>query len=246
MKWSRLFCVVGLCVAALPPMRICAQSGSGSIVLHGGVSKTVALSLGPKAARSSANLSAFDSGGVLRLVVSGSGFERNLRVPILIRSNTSYNIVASIQSQTAVATQLRVLSVESGGKLVAGDAITGVVIGPQFDMPRDDPSAREENLSTIHTSLPFTIFRGPRISLGGGLDSPDNALKIILLLSIRPKVDKGSWTMNVNLQGNSTNVMEPSPKLGFRFPGEAIRCPGNTSALWSQLRFTPTPEEESC
>ncbi len=211
MRQSWLFCVIWLCVVAVVPLTVCAQSGSVSVTLRGSVSKTVALSY-ESTSDARAEINAFDSGGRLTLVVSGSGSERNLRVPILIRSNTSYKMTASVESQTAVPVQLRVLSVAASGKLVAADAISGVVIERRFDVPRDDRSAGadrsagEENLSTTDASVPFAIFSGPRISLAGNLNSPDNALKVIFLLSVRPKVDKGSWTITINLQGNSTEL----------------------------------------
>ncbi len=89
---------------------------------------------------------------------------------------------------------------------MAGEAITGVAIRRRFDMPCGDLSAGEENLSGIDASVPFTIFSGPRISLGGGLNSPDNALKVIILLSVRPKVGDVSWTIDLKLQGSGTNT----------------------------------------
>ncbi len=208
MKRGWLFCIISGCVVAALPAPLCAQSRSGSTVLRGSVSRTVTLSLFPNASRTITELHAFENGAALSLVVSGSGFERNLQVPILIRSNISYNLIASIQSQTAVPTHLRVLSIEPSGKSVARDAVTGVAIRQQFDVHRGDPSAGEENLSTIDASVPFTIFRGPRISLGGGLNSPSNALKVILLLSVRPKVGKRSWTLNLKLEGSETDTIE--------------------------------------
>jgi hypothetical protein len=141
------------------------------------VSKTVALSLSPDAEHATVE-NAFENGEVLRLVVSGSGSEmKNLEIPILIRSNTSYNIIASTRSQTAVVKQLRVLTIEPSGRLVAGDAVSSVSIRPQFG-----------NASSL-------VLSGTRVSLGGGLTSPDNALKVVLLFSVQPKVDHENWTI---------------------------------------------------
>jgi hypothetical protein len=181
MKRSWRVCVFWFCVAVVPST-VFAQSGS--VVLSGSVSKTVALSLSPNAEHTRAELSAVEIGGVLRLMISGSEVS-SLQVPILIRSNTSYNIIASAESQTAELTQLSILTIEPGGRLVAANAVTGA-------------SAVEEKLSDA--TVPFTIFSGPRVSLGGGLKSPDNALKVTLLISVRPKVEKESWTMNLTLQ----------------------------------------------
>jgi hypothetical protein len=70
----------------------------------------------------------------------------------------------------------------------------------------NDPLAREDNVTAVDASVPFIIFSGSRISLGGGLDSPDNALKVILLLSVRPNAPKESWTIDLKLQGCATDI----------------------------------------
>lgn len=174
--------------------------------MRASVSRTVTLSLSPSAPPAGVDLNAFEDGGSLRLVLSGSEFKTNLQVPIVIRSNTDYKITASVQSQTAVLTQLQVLSVEATGKLVAGDAVIGVVVKRQFDKGRSGSLAGEESLSTIDASVPFTIFSGPRISVGGGLNSPNNALKSILLLSVQARTAEGSWTIDLNLQGSGIDL----------------------------------------
>jgi hypothetical protein len=89
---------------------------------------------------------------------------------------------------------------------VAGDALTGVAVKRQFDMRPGSSLVGEDNLSTLDASVPFTIFSGSRISLGGGLDSPHNALKVTLLLSVQAKVAGGSWTLVLDLQGSETFI----------------------------------------
>lgn len=204
MKSGCLIWVLWLCVVVVVPSATCAQSRSDSIVLRGSVSKTVTLLLSPDATQARVQLQAFENDGVLTLVIVGSGCEKNLQVPILIRSNVSYKVTASIQSQNAVPMQLRVLGVEPSGKLVTADAVNGVAIEPQFNMRGDDTLATGENLSTIDTSIPFTIFSGPRISIGGGLNSSDNALKAILVLSVQARTEKENWRVNLQLQGSGS------------------------------------------
>jgi hypothetical protein len=206
MKRSWLLSVIWLCVGTVASSPVCAQGESGSIVLRGSVSKTVSLSLSPDASHTRVELNAIENNGVLNVLLSGSGFERNVEVPILIRSNVSYNLTASIQSQNAVSMKLRVLSVEPTGMLVARGAVTGVAVDPLFDMRRGDSFAGDEGRSTIDDLVPFTILSGSRISLGGGLKSPNNALKVILLLSVQPNVEKGNWTVNLKLQGSATDT----------------------------------------
>ena len=174
--------------------------------MRGSVSKTVTLSLSPHAPHAGVGLNSSENGGALKLVLSGSEFKRNLQVAILIRSNAAYNIKASVQSQTALLTQLQVLSVEATGPLVAGDAVTGVAVRRQFDKRRSGFLADEENVSTIDASVPFTIFSGPRISVGGALDSSHNALKVTLLLSVQAIAAEESWTIDLKLQGSGTDM----------------------------------------
>jgi hypothetical protein len=151
-------------------------------------------------------LKAFDTDGALRLVLSGSESSKNLQVTILIRSNTPYNITASVQSQTAALKRLLVLSVEANGRSVAADAVGGVAVGRQFEGRSSVLPAEEENLATVDAAIPFKIFSGPRISLGGGLDSPQNALKVTLLLSVQARAAQEGWTLDLRVQGNETDM----------------------------------------
>jgi hypothetical protein len=206
LKRSWLSCVIWLCLIAIAPATVCAQRRSGSTDLRGSVSKTVTLSQSPNASNAGVELNTFETGGALTLGLTGSDFKRTIQVPILIRSNTAYTITATVESHTAVLTQLQVLSVEATGKLVAGDAVIGFEVRRQLDKRRGGTVAGEENVSPIDASAPFTIVSGPRISLGGGLDSPHNALKVILLLSVQAKVAEESWTLDLNLQSNETFI----------------------------------------
>lgn len=203
-KQGWLFTVISFCFLAVAPATVWSQTGSESIVLRGSVSRTVTLSLGTSATQGRIELIAFESGKVLSLVAAGSGIERDLQVPLLIRSNTSYNLTATVQTQTAVLTQLKVLNVERGGKFVADEAATGVTIVRQFKMAPDDLSTDHNNILKIDVSTPFTILHGPRISVGGAANSLDNALKVLLLLSVHPKPDEHNWTINLKLEASGT------------------------------------------
>src|SRR5690349_4986930 len=112
---SWIFRVIWLFLVAIAPATVCAQSRSGSMDLRASVSKTVSLSLAQDVSPTGVDLNAFRNDGALSLVSSGVGIESNLQVAILIRSNTAYNISASVRSDAAVLTQLKVLSVEATG-----------------------------------------------------------------------------------------------------------------------------------
>ena len=201
-----LFNAIAMFFFAVAPATVCSQTATESIVLRGSVSKTITLSLGTSATQGITELIAFASAGGLRLEAAGSGFESDLQVPLLIRANTSYKLSAEVQTQTAVLTQLRVLSVERGGKLVASDAVTGVTIERQFAIAPESSSTDQNDLLNMNISLPFTILNGPRISLGGGPKSLDNALKVVLLLSVRPKTDTYNWALHLKLEANATGT----------------------------------------
>jgi hypothetical protein len=205
-KRSWLSCIVWVCLLVVAPATVFAQGRSGSIELRGSISKTVTVSLPSNASNAAVELNTLESAGTVRLVLSGSEFKKTIQIPILVRSNTPYDIIASVQSQTAVLTNLQVLSVDATGRLVAGDAVTGVAVKPQLDKRSGSSLVGEDNLSMLDASVPFTIFSGPRISVGGGLDSPHNAIKVTLLLSVQAKVAGGSWTMDLNLQGSATFI----------------------------------------
>lgn len=66
--------------------------------------------------------------------------------------------------------------------------------------------ADEEDVSTIDASVQFTIFSGPRISVGGALDWSHNALKVTLLLSVQAIAAEESWTIDLKLQGSGTDM----------------------------------------
>ncbi len=202
---SWIFRVIWLFLVAIAPATVCAQSRSGSMDVRASVSKTVSLSLAQDVSPTGVDLNAFRNDGALSLVLSGVGIESNLQVAILIRSNTAYNISASVRSDAAVLTQLKVLSVEATGKSVAADAVTSVSVRRAFDRRPGVSRAGARDLSTSDASVPFVMLSGPRISLGGGLDSPQNALKVVLLLSVQPEVSAGSWTIDLKLQGNGTD-----------------------------------------
>lgn len=203
-RW--IFRLIGLFLVAIAPATVCAQTRSGSMDLRASVSKTVTLSLAQDASPTGVEVNAFGSDGALTLVLSGVESKSNLQLAILVRSNTAYNIRASVRSDAAVLTQLGVLTVEATGKLVAANAVTGVSVRRVFDKRPGVFPADEGDLSTIDASVPFTMFSGPRISLGGGMDSSQNALEVILLLSVQREVSAGSWTIDLKLQGNGTDA----------------------------------------
>lgn len=140
-----------------------ASSAAQTATLTGTVSETVALS-------------------VTRITLSGDDAQPSvIRVPLLVRSNSSFKISAVFESQTAELSGLSVVDVHATGNLVSPHAVSTV------DRRREGE----------------VVLRGPRISLGGTLNSPNNALQVTLLIRLKPQTLSG-WTGHLTLAGSPT------------------------------------------
>jgi hypothetical protein len=140
-----------------------ASSAAQTATLTGTVSETVALS-------------------VTRITLSGDDAQPSvIRVPLLVRSNSSFKISAVFESQTAELSGLSVVDVHATGSLVSPQAVNAV------------DKRREGDV----------VLRGPRISLGGTLNSPNNALQVTLLIRLKPQTLSG-WTGHLTLAGSPT------------------------------------------
>jgi len=134
------------------------------------VSEIVVLSASPASAPSN----------TVSLVLSGD--DQVVRVPLLIRSNTSFKISATFESKTAVLSELSVDNVRPTGTLVSPQIVSALHLNPQLDPD---------------TSQPLLVLSGPRISLGGTLNSPNNAMEVTLLIRLTPPA--GRWTAQLSL-----------------------------------------------
>jgi hypothetical protein len=165
-----------IAVGVLVPAGVKAQS---SVTLTGRVSEVVTLSVAPKF--NEAGVDVVSSGGTVQITWSG-GRSPVLRVPLLVRSNTGFKISALFESTTAVLSKLSIEDVRATGRLVAPQSIDAFHIKPQLDPD---------------TSQPLFVATGPRVSLGGTLTSPNNALQITVLIRLSPSADR--WTAQLNL-----------------------------------------------
>jgi len=147
-----------LAVVFFVPASIAAQT----VTLSGTVSATVALS---------------DT----RITLSGDDAQPSvIRVPLLVRSNSSFKISAVFESQTAELIELSVVDVHATGNLVSSHAVNAV------------DKRREGDV----------VLSGPRISLGGTLNSPNNALQVTLLIRVKPLTVSG-WMGHLTLAGTA-------------------------------------------
>jgi hypothetical protein len=155
-----------IAVGVLVPAGLKAQS---SVTLTGHVREVVTLSVAPSF--NEAGVDVISNGGTVRIAWSG-GTSPVLRVPLLVRSNTGFKISALFESTTAVLSQLSIEDVRPTGKLVAPQSINAFHNKPQLNPD---------------TSQPLFVATGPRVSLGGTLSSPNNALQITVLIRLKPE-----------------------------------------------------------
>lgn len=140
----------------------CLHAQTGSVTLQASVSETVALSVVPNFTHENI----VSSGGTVRVTLSGTDAE--FRVPLLVRSNSDFKISVDFQSGTAVLTHLSVIDVRPTGSLVSPDVVNALR-RPEVD---------------VNVSQPLLVLSGPRVSLGGTLQSPNNALQVTLLIRV--------------------------------------------------------------
>ena len=145
-----------IAVGVFVPAGVKAQS---SVTMKATVSEIVVLSASPASA----------PGNTVSLVLSGD--DQVVRVPLQIRSNTSFKISAIFESKTAALSELSVEDVRATGMLVSPQVVNAIHLNPQLDPD---------------TSQPLLVLSGPRISLGGTLNSPNNALQVTVVIRWKP------------------------------------------------------------
>ena len=164
-------------VGVLAPAGVKAQS---AVTMRGTVSETVSLSVG------SDSIGAMTNAVQITLWDKGSPV---IRLPLIVRSNSGFRISAVADS--AVVTQLSVVEVRATGSLVSPAAINQLNVPQQFDL-RGLNENESPALSPPDLSQPLLVASGPRVSLGGTLNSPNNALQITVLIRLQSKAARGS------------------------------------------------------
>lgn len=156
-----------------------ADAQRGSVKLTASVSETVALSIAPFNTPGNIASDVVRSGNTVRLTLSStSAGSPDIRVPLLVRSNSDFKISASFESQTAVLNELSVIDVRATGTLISPQAVSAL------DVVRSNPPD------------PLLVLSGPRVSLGGTLESPNNALQVNLLIRLQPQQGRG-WSLQL-------------------------------------------------
>ena len=151
-----------IALGVLVPASVKAQN---SVTLTARVSEMVALSVAPN------SIGAVSDGNTVRVTLSGTD-SQVIRVPLIVRSNSGFKITAVFESQTAVLSELSVADVWATGRLVSPQIVNALQVKSQLDPD---------------TSQPLFVVSGPRVSLGGTLNSPNNAVQITVLIRLKPE-----------------------------------------------------------
>ena len=167
LKCQRVFMLIA--IVLLVPAG--AEAQTGRVTMQARVSETVALSVLPGFTHGDADAEVVSSGDVVRIILRSSDSDAPvIRVPLLVRSNSGFKISAAIES--ALLSQISVTDVRATGALVSPAAISGLNIPEHPDLE----AARE-----------LLLVSGPRVSLGGTLQSPNNALQITVVIRLKPQ-----------------------------------------------------------
>jgi hypothetical protein len=190
--------VGGLC-ALLWLFTLVASVEAQRVTLTTTVSETVVISVPPHFNRGNIDINVVSSGSTVRMTLTGKGADSGvIRVPLLVRSNSGFKISGNYESNTAALTQLSVTDVRATGRLVSSEAVNNVEIPQQFDRrgPRENVASESLDLTG-----PFVLLSGPRVSLGGTLNSSNNALQITLLIRVEP-TSVGGWLAHLTFSNH--------------------------------------------
>jgi hypothetical protein len=179
-------------IAAVVFLACASVAGQTSVTLKGTVSETVALSVAPTF--TDGNMEVVSSGNTVRVTLSDTDTRaRIIRVPLLVRSNSNFKISATFESQTAELDQLSVTGVQASGSLVSPQVVNAFKIRHEAE---------------TDTSRPLLELSGPRISLGGTLNTPSNALKVTLLIRLKPQQSVSGWKAQLTLVGTAGSLVQ--------------------------------------
>ncbi len=189
-------------IAAMLLVSAGVKAQSGRVTLRGSVSETVALSAVPNLTHEHVHVDLVRSGNTVRIALSGDDMRSAIiRVPLLVRSNTGFKISGAVESKAAL-TELWIGEVQATGTMVSAHAVSDLNVPPQLDLRDSDENLSARSVPLPEDSNPFLIVSGPRISLGGTLDSPNNALQLTVLIRMRPQ-SAGRWLVHLTFAGTA-------------------------------------------
>jgi len=169
------------------------------------VNETVSLSVGEAFTENNVRIESHATGKTLGLTLSGSSTDVvAVRLPILIRSNTSYGISALVRSRAATLANFAVIGARPTGRFAALDAVASLNVARELD-GRSTNGRIQNAFMPLNLSSSFSILSGPRVSLAGTLTSIDNALEVTLLIAARPEANADEWTLHLILTASPGN-----------------------------------------
>ena len=206
-KRLRLGSHVFTLVVVLLLVPVCVKAQTGGVTMKSTVSEVVALSVLPNSTQYNVETSLVSTGSTVRITLSGTDADAPvIRVPLLVRSNSSFKISAAVESNTAEVTQLSVVDARVTGTLVSPNAVTELNVPRQFDVRGlDESTSSVQNL--LDASRPVLVASGPRVSRGGTLTSPNNALQITLLIRVKPQPARG-WLVHLTFVGTAGSLIQ--------------------------------------
>jgi hypothetical protein len=188
------------------PITVKSQTAT-SLVIKGSVSESVVLSMPPAALSDRFQLQTAAANNSLRVLLSGKSSEATvIRIPLLVRSNTGYRISARIESHSVMIDHLLVSDVRGTGRFVAPAAINVTVAQQHDPFTFEDDMVQVANRLPLDLSKNFVLWSGPRISLAGLLNSPDNALEVFFLIGVTPEKQAGGWQLSLTFSGAPDRV----------------------------------------
>ncbi len=174
-----------LTLLLLSPTAVCAQTGASSVTIRGQVSAAVSVSADEARAQgdgAQVSIAEVDA-STIAVTISGSGTGRaRVRLPVKLRSNVGYALMASNVSTGGTGLRLSVADVKATGKFVHANAL---------EARRPEPSS---SLTLQDRARPVEILSGPPVSKAGTFTSPDNAIEVLLSVEIPPRADRGDWS----------------------------------------------------
>ena len=183
------------------------KAQTGSVTIKSTVSEVVALSVLPNSTYGEVETNFVSTGSTVRITLSGADADSAvIRVPLLVRSNSSFKISAAVESNTAEVTQLSVVDARATGTLVSPNAVTELNVPREFDVRGlNESTSSVQNL--LAPSRPVLVASGPRISRGGTLTSPNNALQLTLLIRLKPQPARG-WLVHLTFVGTAGSLIQ--------------------------------------
>ena len=160
-----------LAVLCAVPATIAAQS---AVTLRATVSETVVLSVAPTSSASNVQVISSDGNTVRLTFPIDDTNDPVIRVPLLVRSNTSFKISANLDPATVEVGKVMVTDVHATGALVSPNVVNAVEVNGKADLAQ-----------------PWLVITGPRVSIGGTLTSPNNALELTVLIHLKPQPARG-------------------------------------------------------